>query len=337
MRHAILKSVVLILSIMSVTSFAFAQEDAATQNESVTRQKKTSKSKYFDKFKTINTQLLGSSDHQIQIAGRYAGVNLIAKSADLSVSTAEIYSTQSTATGGFQYLYGLSKNISLGADIAYSSGDTESITYTSTTESNSKSASKGISALILRAQMGFDLDSVGVFTDISYSPRIGTASSNGVTNEENNYPEQAALQLKNTVILANADIKYGALASYTHYLDGELELVGANSTTVRKISGGHVLTAAGFVEFSDFYNLNLRAGLARSSEKSYKGVNSAQDTEAPSLDYANTAMAFNFKIDNKTSILPEAEYATILTRRNGFIEYDKVNIYSFTIALRKIF
>lgn len=337
MRHAILKSLVLILSLISFASLSLAQEDAATQNESVIRQKRSTKSKYFDKFKTINTHLVDSGDHQIQIAGRYSGVNLVAKSSDLAVSTTEIYSSQTNTTGGFQYLYGLNKNISLGADMTYSSGNSESITYTQTTESSSNSSSKGISGLNLRAQLGFDLNSVGIFTDLSYSPRIGTASSNGVTNEENNYPEQAAIQLKNSLVLQSAEIKYGATANYIYYLDGELELVGATSTSLRKISGGHVLTAGAFVEFADFYDLNLRAALARSSQKTYKGTNSAQDTEAPSLDYANVAMALNFKIDSTTSILPEAEYATLLTRRNGFIDYDKVNIYAFALALRKSF
>lgn len=336
MRHAILKSLVLVLSLISVSSLSFAQEDAATQNESVTRQKRAVKSKYFDKFKTINTHLVGSSDHQIQIAGRYAGAQVAAKSTDPAVQ-AELYNNQTTMTGGFQYLYGVSENISLGGDLAYASTSFESTTYTATAENSSKSEAKGLSGVNLRAQLGFDMGSVGLFTDIAYAPKIGTASRNSVTNEENNYPEQAAISLKNSLVMSSGGIKYGGYLNYVHNFEGDTETVNVNTTVVRKVSGGSSTFVGAFTEFTSLFNLNLSAALVNSAGKTYTNQDGTINSDNPSQDYINLAASLDLKIDSSTSVLPVAEYVTVLNKRRGNFEYERVHLYGFSLALRKVF
>jgi hypothetical protein len=337
MRHAILKTLVIVLSLVSITSLSFAQENTNTQNESVTRQKRVQKSKYFDKFKTINTHLLGSNDHQMQIAGRYAGAQVAAKSTDPAVQT-EIYSNQTTMTGGFQYLYGVSENISLGGDLAYASTSFESTTYTATSENSSKSEAKGLSAVNLRTQLGFDLGSFGLFTDISYAPKIGTASNNRVTNEENNYPEQASLSLKNSLVMNSDGIKYGGYLNYIHNFEGETETISSpNTRVIRKVTGGNSAFIGAFTEFTNFYNLNLSAALANSAGKTYTNQDGTINSDNPSQDYVNLAASLDLKVDSSTSVLPLAEYVTLLNKRLGDIEYDRLHLYGFSLALRKVF
>jgi hypothetical protein len=338
MRYAILKTLVIVLSLVSITSLSFAQENTNTQNESVTRQKRVQKSKYFDKFKTINTHLLGSNDHQMQIAGRYAGAQVAAKSTDPALQT-EFYSNQTTMTGGFQYLYGVSENISLGGDLAYASSSFESTTYYIATTENysSKSEAKGLSGANLRAQFGFDMGSFGLFTDISYAPKIGTASRNSVTNEENNYPEQAALSLKNSLVMSSGGIKYGGFLNYTHNFEGDTETVNTSTTRVRKVTGGNSAFIGAFTEFTNFYNLNLSAALANSAGKTYTNQDGTIDTDNLSQDYVNLAASLDLKIDTSTSVLPVAEYVTVISKRRGIFDFDRVHLYGFSLALRKVF
>ena len=336
MRHAILKSLVLVLSLISFSSLSFAQEAAGTQNESVTRQKKTSKSKYFEKFKTINTNLLGSNEHQMQIAGRYAGAQVAAKSTDPAEQT-EFYANQTTMTGGFQYLYGVSENISLGGDLAYASTSFESTTYFATTENSSKWEAKGLSGANLRAQFGFDMGSVGLFTDIAYAPKIGTASGNSVTNEGNNYPEQASLSLKNSLVMSSGGIKYGGFLNYTHNFEGDTETVNTSTTKVRKVTGGSSTFVGAFTEFTSLYHLNLSAALSNSAGKTYTNQDGTIDTDNLSQDYVNLAASLDLRIDTSTSVLPVAEYFTLISKRRGILDFERVHYYGFSLALRKVF
>ena len=336
MRHAILKSLVIFLSIISVTNLALAQNEAATQNESVTRQKRNKKTNSLQKFNSVNTYVLAADQHELSAKAQYTGINYFARYQE-NTSYAEIYSQQSGMSAVAQYAYGLNQNISLGMNVGYKSNTQETTTYTSSAENKTTNEMKGLSGITLQSTLGYDLGSSAIYAQAVYTPKIGTASFNENTREGNAYNEQSSLELKTTLALNTSDLKYGFNFNYNLAFEGEDENITSTQTVTSKVTGGGGYGAAAYIEFSNFANLNFSAMYANANSKKYTRNNGAIWSESPAQQYVQLSSAMQIQLGQDFSIVPEANYMTILKKKIDNIEFDQVNFYSFTLGLRKAF
>lgn len=336
MRHAILKSLVLILSIISVTSLALAQEEVSTQNESVTRQRKVKKVKYLEKFNSVNNYTLGDGQHEVKANAQYVGSNYFAKLQD-STSFAEMYAERTGMSATAQYAYGISKHGFLALNIGYRTSDQNTTVYTSSGESKSTSKFKGMSGISLQSGFAYDLGGAGLYSQVAYSPQIGTSSFDENTREGNAYSEQSSLELKVTLALNASAVKYGFNVNSNIAFAGEDETITSTQKITNKVTGGGGYGAGTYIEFSDFGNLNLSAMYMNSNSRKYTKPDGNSWNDVPAQQYIHLSSAMKIDLGQDFSIVPEAMYLTVLNKKVENIEYDQVNFYSFTLGLRKAF
>ena len=336
MRHVILKALILILSIVSTSSLALAQDEAVRKNESVTRQKNNKKSKYLEKYNSVNTYALADGQHELNAKANYIGVNFFARYQD-NTSYIEIYSEQKGTSASAQYAYGVNQNISLGMNLNYKSATQDLTTYTASGESKVTSETKGLSNIQLSSVFAYDLGATAVYAQAVYSPKIGTASFNENTREGNSYSEQASLELKTTLALNAADLKYGFHVNYNLAFDGEDENITSTQTVKTKVTGGGGYGIGSYIEFSNLSNLNLSAMYMDANSKKYIKQDGNSWSQSPAQQYAQLATAMKIELAQDFSIVPEANYTTILNKKVENLEYDQVNFYTVALGLRKGF
>jgi hypothetical protein len=336
MRHAIFKALVIVLSVVSTANLVLAQDEVSSQNESVTRQKRNKKSKYLQKFSSVNTYTLAEGQHELNAKAEYGGTNFFARYQE-GTSYAEIYSQQTGLNASAQYDYGINKNISVGIDMNYKSSSGEMVTYTATSENKSTSEIKGISSINLQSTLGYDLGSAALYTQAVFSPKIGKPSFNENTREGNAYNEQSSLELKTTIALNASAIKYGFNINYNLAFEGEDETITSTQTVNTKVTGGGGYAAGAYVEFSDFSNLNLSATYLNANSKKYTRENGNTWSESPAQQYIMLSSALKVDLGQDFSVVPEATYRTILNKKINNVEYDQVNNYSVVVGLRKAF
>ena len=293
---------------------------------------------YFTKFQTVTIDHLSAGDLQLQVA---AGIITQKVAAESSSSSPIVFTIDNSATGvlgGAAVRYGISDKLSVGSDFTYSQVKSETTTTVSGAPSDSADNQSGIQDIALRGQLVVDFNSFGYAANLRYLPTIGKASSNSQTEESNSYREQSILGLQNYLVFNTANIKWGGVLTYDYAFDGEVESISSSGiTSNRTVSGRNTLTAGGFVEFETLFKTNLTLNYQK-VESGTRTTQAGVVTDVPELTYLNFVGSVKLNINQKWSIVPQFQYATVLNKdADPTFSYTQVDIFGVSTSLRMNF